>query len=733
LRSRLQAQRNAIASADAAAVEKTSRALVAFALRGMAQIRSLEAALPQSVELYKQSLELEDDTATRLELVTACISADQYDTGLIEINKVLAAQPKSAEAWHVKGKLLMAKEDYRGTVDAVTHSLALRRDANAQLLLALAYLNLKDKPKAEAVFRQMLQDYGDRAIWHVIFGGAYRETAYPFEAVDEFRKAIALDPTVPHAHYFLGLTLMEINNNGSTPEILHEYQEEVRQFPDDFFGNYALGGLESRDGDPELAKKYLLAASKAEPNNPDPYMYLGITAYKQKDNAAAEAYLRKAVELTGDNVSRNDYNIRRGYITLARILVSEGKKDEAQTYFDKAKAMSDKEHQSSEEAFASYLATNQDSAPAVMTRKPPKPQVPSTDSAKVDFTADIGEVQLEHTRLTPAQLEEAEKRVKYLRTVLGTGYNDWGTSEARRGQYGMALTHFQNAEKWDDSISGLMRNIGLAALKLGDNKEAARAFQVAVNKDPNDASARAMLAVSLYSSRQYAEAAQAFVSVGDGVYRDPRMAYAWAFSLARTNNPQKAIEVLNKLTATQLPKEMWLAVGDLYTQVDDQEDALRCFRKVIELDPSMERAHYFAGVALIRLGRPSEAISEFEAELKLMPGEPDTEYNLAYALLETSQKDQALALLRKLLAAHPDHAQAQYQLGKELLASGDKDEAIPHLEAAARLDPEDDYIHYQLQAAYRKAGRTADADKELAVYREIKDRKRGTGNTQPRP
>jgi tetratricopeptide (TPR) repeat protein len=242
-----------------------------------------------------------------------------------------------------------------------------------------------------------------------------------------------------------------------------------------------------------------------------------------------------------------------------------------------------------------------------------------------------------------------------------------------------------------------------------------------------------MLAVSLYSSRQYAEAAQAFGSVGDVVYRDPRMAYAWAFSLARTNNPQKAIEVLNKLTATQLPKEMWLAVGDLYTQVDDQEDALRCFRKVIELDPSMERAHYFAGVALIRLGRPSEAISEFEAELKLMPGEPDTEYNLAYALLETSQKDQALALLWKLLAAHPDHAQAQYQLGKELLASGDKDEAIPHLEAAARLDPEDDYIHYQLQAAYRKAGRTADADKELAVYREIKDRKRGTGNTQPRP
>ena len=77
-----------------------------------------------------------------------------------------------------------------------------------------------------------------------------------------------------------------------------------------------------------------------------------------------------------------------------------------------------------------------------------------------------------------------------------------------------------------------------------------------------------------------------------------------------------------------------------------------------------------------------------------------------------------------MLAAHPDHAQAQYQLGKELLDTGNVDEAVPHLEAAARLDPEKDYIHYQLQAAYRKAGRTADADKELKIYREIKDQKR---------
>jgi len=241
-----------------------------------------------------------------------------------------------------------------------------------------------------------------------------------------------------------------------------------------------------------------------------------------------------------------------------------------------------------------------------------------------------------------------------------------------------------------------------------------------------------MLAISLYSARQYADAAKAFGEVGDGVYRDPRMTYAWAYSLARTNDPKKTIEVLSKLTAQPLPKEMWMTAGDLYTQVDDYEDALRCFRKAIELDPTMDRAHHFAGVALIRLGRPSEAIAELEAELKLAPNDPDTQYDLAYALLHTSEKDQPMAILEKLTTEHPDHAQAQYQLGKELLNAGDKNGAVQHLETAARLEPNVDYIIYQLQAAYRKAGRTSDADKEMQVYREIKDNQREKGVSQPK-
>ena len=74
-----------------------------------------------------------------------------------------------------------------------------------------------------------------------------------------------------------------------------------------------------------------------------------------------------------------------------------------------------------------------------------------------------------------------------------------------------------------------------------------------------------------------------------------------------------------------------------------------------------------------------------------------------------------MTILEGLTSSHPNHAQAQYQLGKALLEQGKSAEAVKHLELAEQNDPGPDYIHYQLQAAYRKEGRTEDAD--TFVYR----------------
>ena len=91
-----------------------------------------------------------------------------------------------------------------------------------------------------------------------------------------------------------------------------------------------------------------------------------------------------------------------------------------------------------------------------------------------------------------------------------------------------------------------------------------------------------------------------------------------------------------------MPAEMLVAIGEVYNHLGDYGHALVCFRKAIQQDPSIKKAHDDAGSALIRLDRPAEAIAELQAELKLNPGEPDTQYRLAYALLQTAQGEQAM-------------------------------------------------------------------------------------------
>jgi tetratricopeptide (TPR) repeat protein len=261
-------------------------------------------------------------------------------------------------------------------------------------------------------------------------------------------------------------------------------------------------------------------------------------------------------------------------------------------------------------------------------------------------------------------------------------------------------------------------------MKMNKQSEAIRALQAEVAIDPGDTKSRAELAMMLYSESQYSEAVQQFHALGASAYADAGMAYAWAYSLVRAGEPKQATVVLNRLTAESLPPEILVSIGDLYSVIELYEPAVAEYKKAEQENPDTPRLHYKIGAALLRLDRAADAAIELEAGLERSPDDPDVQYNLAYALLQVSQRERALDILRKLTVAHPDHPQAQYELGKALLEDGHLDDALPHLEAAATLDPDRDYVHYQLQVAYRRLGRTADADKELSTYREIKAHKR---------
>jgi tetratricopeptide (TPR) repeat protein len=708
---------------DPEAVERANERLIGFGLRQMGQLRLLETAFAEAIELYRRSLMFEDIADTRVDLAIAYLSSNRLDEAIAETTKALASDPKNARAWHVQGQAWMKKQDPAKAAESLLRSVEIQPELEVAYSLGVSLLAAKETEKAEVVFHNMVEMAGDGGPLRVLFARAYRDANMLDDTVRELKKAIALDTTTPHAHYFLGLSYLTLNMWAPTPQCREEFLKEVQYHPRDYLSNYFLGVIASIEQQYAESNHYLKMATDINPSAPHPWLYLGLNAFAEKNNAAAEKYLRQAITLSRGQESEANYLIRKGYVVLGRILANSGRREEADGYLAKARELQNLALAESTRNVKEFQAQIGMGTAAVSPDKDREPQI-AAETAGVDSTARIDPSALVRARLTDAEKEAAAAQEKQLREVLGSSFNDLATSEAVRRHLDRALGHYQEAERWDPGIPGLMRNMGAAAFRLGDYPESVRALSKALAQDPADRQTRAMLGMAYYATEAYASAARTIAPLGEAAIHDPGLGYTWAAALTRTGELKEAAQVLNEVEKTGLPNDTLLLVGRLWIDIGDYSRAVANLHRALQSDPSLPKAHFYCGLALLQADRFADAAAEFKSELALSPGDLDAKYNLGFAYLQLSRWDEAASLFRQVIAADPRQANAQFQLGKILLEQGNVKEAVPHLEEAARLNPEADYVHFQLQSAYRKLARTEDADRELQLYKDTKARNR---------
>jgi tetratricopeptide (TPR) repeat protein len=113
---------------------------------------------------------------------------------------------------------------------------------------------------------------------------------------------------------------------------------------------------------------------------------------------------------------------------------------------------------------------------------------------------------------------------------------------------------------------------------------------------------------------------------------------------------------------------------------------LRDFEKAVELHPTMEGRLGLAG-ALYRVGRPWDAMLEYERLRQMQPVEPEVLLGLAQCRYSLHELDGARQLLDQLLAKNPDHAAALLERGRLTLNEGKLAEAENWLRRAANSAP----------------------------------------------
>jgi tetratricopeptide (TPR) repeat protein len=352
-------------------------------------------------------------------------------------------------------------------------------------------------------------------------------------------------------------------------------------------------------------------------------------------------------------------------------------------------------------------------------------------SKPVDPSLPLDSVALERAGLSQEKKQAALKDESNLRLVIASGLSDLAISEAIQHNYPVALGHFQEAEHWSPAVPDLQRNLGIAAFRAQNFAECVRALSEVVVRNPADNVVRAMLGSAYFAMEDYRGAVRTIAPLADRATRDTTLGYAWAASLVRMGEFKQATGVLAEYEKQSLSPDALLLVGQLWSDMEDYDRSVQAFHRALESDPTLAKAHYFSGLAQLRWEHGSEAIEEFNAALKLAPADPDVKVGLGYVLMQQGKQAEAIEVFRSIVASHPENGNAQYQLGKLLLDGGNAKEAVSYLEAAARVMPQSDYVHYQLQGAYRKESRTADADRELQLYKELKAKHREA--TVPRP
>ena len=736
LQTRLRAAAAARDTGDPGEVARANFLVLALALRSLGNIRTVESAFPQAAELYKRSLSWEDAAETHVGLAICALYANRPDDSLVEASKALLLDPNSARAFNIQGKAWMKKQDYRKAVDSLEKSVQLHPEFESAYALGVSLLSLRDPEstkKAAQVFDTIVASMGDNGSMHVLFGHAYRDVEMQDDSIRELRKAVELDTRTPHAHYFLGLALLWKNEWADTPEIHQEFVTELKNYPHDFLANYFLGYLDSNDRRYDEANAHLQAATEIDASWPEPWLFLGLNTYAQGDFSHAESYLRKCIELSAKDESRGNYQVRRAYVTLGRILTTSGRTAEAAPMLELAREYQQKSLAEAQQSIAGKAVDEGSVSPAAVVAllKTQEDQPVELPSEPVDPTQPLDVAALAHAGLSEETKKAALAEEHRLREILGTSFSDLATSEAIRRDYPAALSHYQEAERWNAATPGLQRNLGVAAFRAQDYPEAARTLAQAVASNPGDAAARAMLGSAYFALDNYRDSAKTIAPLGERAMHDPTLGYAWAMSLSRIGDLAQATRVLEEYEKLDLPVDTMLLVGQLWSDMADYSRAVQAYHRALERQPSLARAHYFAGLAQLRWDHPNDAQKEFDAALSLAPDDADVKVGLGYVYVQQGKQADASEVFRSVIATHPDNGNAHYQLGKLLLDGGKVKEAVVQLEAAARELPQTDYVHYQLQAAYRKESRTADADHELQIYKELKAKNREL--TVPRP
>ena len=143
------------------------------------------------------------------------------------------------------------------------------------------------------------------------------------------------------------------------------------------------------------------------------------------------------------------------------------------------------------------------------------------------------------------------------------------------------------------------------------------------------------------------------------------------------------------------------------------KDAEAFLRRAIAEDPANAHAHTLLAVALLHLGRETDALLEAQAAVRYAPGNPDGHYIGAIVLTEMGKYDEALSAIRTAIRIVPEMPRFHAAMGGIYMRQRKWQQALDAVEVGLRFDPQNIQCNNIRATALVKLGRQDEAEQNL--------------------
>jgi len=208
-----------------------------------------------------------------------------------------------------------------------------------------------------------------------------------------------------------------------------------------------------------------------------------------------------------------------------------------------------------------------------------------------------------------------------------------GLSYLGERNYTSALVELTEAEKLDPENPELLYNLGMAFLGKKRFDLAEQKLLRAVMLKPNYSTARNDLGVVYLEMKRWDNAIQQFKIVKSDIFyaNSENAAINLGLSYLGKGDYPNALEELRAVVVSSPRNPVArLTLGRIWFAMDKVEQAIAEYRKALEIYKEYGAAHYYLGLALLKLNNTEAAKKAFKEAVRIIPDSELGHSSLAY-------------------------------------------------------------------------------------------------------